>query len=210
MKVQLRDIEIVQTIAAFGAIHSAASELGLSQPALTKRLKSIEDRLQLVMFHRLPRGVRLTSAGKIFLDGGAELPVHAADFQEEIFLHRAGHKENLRVGIKPGLNDIFVRRSMTSFAKSYPKVKLKIQLSSSPTLCQAVRSGELDFALVGLGYEDDLGEDPALHESLSFEPMFLMPLEAIVRKSHPILSNLGNPSDILNFPLASPPPPPSY
>ena len=206
--IELRDVEVVDTIAKFGGIHPAACELGLSQPALTKRLKAIEERLQLTLFHRLPRGVKLTPSGELYLARGADLLIHANDFADALKRHKSGDDGALRIGVKPGVHDVFFRNCMAAFASQFPNVHLMIDMNSSPILCRAIRSGALDFAIVGLDYEDEFGDDPALHDSLVFEPLFRLPLEVVVRKDHPVLSKSAGPYDILSYPLACPEPPP--
>ena len=206
--IELRDVQIVETIAKFGGIHHAACELGLSQPAITKRLQAIENRLQLTLFHRLPRGVKLTPSGELFLARGAELLIHASDFAEALDQHKSGDDGTLRIGVKPGVHDVFFRNCMAAFSTRNTNVRLEIEMKSSPVLCHAVRSGNLDLAIVGLNYEDEFGNDPALHESLNFESLFRFPLEIVVRKDHPVLSKDADPNDILRYPLACPAPPP--
>ena len=62
----LRSIQIVQTVAQRGSVSAAAEDLGISQPALTKRLKAIEERVDLLLFKRDARGVSLTPCGVFF------------------------------------------------------------------------------------------------------------------------------------------------
>ena len=210
MAIELRDLMIVRNIATYGSIHAAAAELCLSQPALTKRLKVIEEKIGLTLFHRLPRGVRLTPSGETFVARSKELLVHARDFETVIKRHQQGQDQTIRVGVKPGVHDIFFRKSMIAFSQDYPNVNLAIDMNSSPTLCSSIRAGHLDVAIVALDYEDEAGNDPALHPSLNFQPLFELPLEVVVRNNHPILDQLeDDPEQILRFPLACPVPPPA-
>ena len=210
MTLELRDLVIVSNIATYGSIHAAATELCLSQPALTKRLKVIEEKIGLTLFHRLPRGVRLTPSGETFVARSKELLVHARDFETILKRHQEGQDQTLRVGVKPGVHDIFFRKSMIAFSQDYPNVNLAIDMNSSPTLCASIRAGQLDVAIVALNYEDEAGNDPALHPSLNFQPLFELPLEVVMRNDHPILNQLkDDPTQILRFPLACPAAPPA-
>lgn len=205
--IEIRDVEVVANIAKVGSIHLAAADMGLTQPALTKRLKAIEDRLGLTLFHRLSRGVKLTPSGELFLEQGAKLLIHARDFNASINLHKSGDDGLLRIGVMPGVNDVFFRRCMASFAVDHPNARINIITNSSPGLCHAVHEGRIDLAIVGLGYEDEYGDDPVLHESFSFEALFELPLEVIVRKDHPILTQGVEVENIVKYPLACPTPP---
>ena len=205
--VELRDIEIVSTIAKFGTINLAADALGLSQPALTKRLKAIEQRAGMTLFNRLSRGVELTPSGEFFLDQGAGLLIHASDFERALDLHRSGQDGYLRLGAKPGVHDIFFRECLTSFSSSHPNVRVTIDTNSTPQLCESTLSGQLDLAIVGLGYEDKTGSDPVLDENLSFEPLFELDFALVARVDHPAFAPDAGPNAILKYPLACPLPP---
>ena len=64
MKHQLRDIEYFSEVAERGNVGRAAEALGLSQPALSKSLRRLENSMQAKLVKRLSRGIELTAAGK--------------------------------------------------------------------------------------------------------------------------------------------------
>ncbi len=205
--IEIRDIKIVTEIADSGSIHLAARNLGLSQPALTKRLHAIEERLQARLFHRQPRGVRPTRLGEYFLAKGADLVLHAQDVFGALQLQKSGQEGSFRLGVKPGLHDVFFRQSLIEFSAEHPKVRLEIVSRSTPSLCEDVKCGRLDLAIVGLGYSDNEKDDPALDEHLHFQPMFHLPLDLVVRLDHPYLESAQGYGEILAYPVACPEPP---
>jgi len=88
--IDLKDIEYVSAISNAGGIQKAAKTIGLSQPGLTKRVKNLEDKLQLQLFDRLAKGVRLTQAGEMFLAKGQRLLAHNNDFQDFLDEYQQG------------------------------------------------------------------------------------------------------------------------
>lgn len=207
--IEISDVKLVTQIAQSGSIHLASMEIGLTQPALTKRLKAIEDRVGFELFHRMPRGVKLTRLGELFLRHGADLMVHARDIADEINRHKIGEEGSLRIGVRPCIQSVFFRKSLIAFSSTYPGVHLKIDTRDANVICDSIRGGQLDFGIIGLGYEDEFGADPCLHSSLKFEPLFLLPVSIVVRADHPLLVEAAPTLDILKYPTACEPPPAS-
>ncbi|MEL7128437.1 MAG: LysR family transcriptional regulator [Pseudomonadota bacterium] len=207
--IEIGDIQVATQISKSGSIQLAASEIGLTQPALTKRLKAIEGRLGFDLFHRMPRGVKLTRLGELFLTHGAELMAHAKDMASELERHKVGEVGSLRIGVRPCIQSIFFRKSLIAFSSTYPGIHLKIDTRETHFLCDAIRAGQLDFGIIGLGYEDDLGADPVLHSSLTFEPLFRLPISIVVRKDHPVLASKTHAEALLKYPIACEAPPAS-
>jgi len=61
----LHHLLVFHTIAKTGSITSSSKQLNISQPALSRELRVLENRFGVTLFERLPRGMRLTNSGKI-------------------------------------------------------------------------------------------------------------------------------------------------
>ncbi|MEM8918455.1 MAG: LysR family transcriptional regulator [Pseudomonadota bacterium] len=207
--IEISDIKTVSQISKAGSIQLAASEMGLTQPAVTKRLQAMEERLGFEIFRRMPRGVQLTRLGEVFVRQGSDLINHADDIEAEINRYRTGEEGSMRIGVRPCIQSIFFRKSLIAFSIEYPGIHLKLDTRDAPVLTDAVRAGQLDFAIIALGYEDEFGADPVLHPSLKFEPLFTLPISIVVRKDHPVLEASGSTNEILRYPIACETPPAS-
>lgn len=207
--IEVSDIIIVSQINKAGSIQLASSEIGLTQPALTKRLQAIEERIGFEIFQRMPRGVRLTRLGELFMAQGADLVSHAQDMQAELSRHKIGEEGSLKIGVRPCIQSIFFRKSLIAFSSEYPGIHLKIDTREAAVICDAIRAGQLDFAVIALGYEDEFGADPVLHPSLKFEQLFYMPVSIVVRKDHPALESNKPSIELLRHPIACETPPAS-
>ncbi|WP_409432268.1 LysR family transcriptional regulator [Litorimonas sp. RW-G-Af-16] len=203
----LKDIEYVFAISKAGGIQKAADKIGLSQPALSKRIQNLEHRLQLRLFDRLAKGMRLTEAGELFLAEGLKLIAHTQDFQSKLNDHKGGKGGLVSIGMKPGLEDAFFRRSIVQFTQEFPETNLQITIDSTPALADKIKNGDIDFAMGALGYADDKGGELVLTDDLEFEPYFNIPLEVIVRKNHPVLDQLDDPLALFDYPIICPTPP---
>jgi DNA-binding transcriptional LysR family regulator len=207
--IEVSDIKIVSQIYKAGSIQLASSEIGLTQPALTKRLQAMEDRLGFEIFQRMPRGVKLTQLGELFVTQGADLLSHAQDIEAEINRHKVGEEGSLKIGVRPCIQSIFFRKSLIAFSSEYPGIHLKIDTRDAAVICDAIRAGQLDFAVIALGYEDEYGADPVLHPSLKFDQLFYMPVSIVVRKDHAVLNAKDPATEILKYPVACETPPAS-
>ncbi|MBL4870136.1 MAG: LysR family transcriptional regulator [Robiginitomaculum sp.] len=203
----LKDLEYVSAISKAGGIKRAADRIGISQPALTNRVKNLEEKLQLQLFNRHSKGMRLTQAGELFLTESQKLLAHTRDFEQRLSNHRFGKHGHISVGVKPGLEDAFFRSGLIEYTNSYPKTKISIVVDSTPELSSKLQDGKLDFAFGALGYADEHGEELILSERLEFRPLFRIPLEVYVRKGHPILKEPKSKNGLFNYPMVSPTPP---
>src|SRR5258708_8189549 len=69
----LRHLSVFHGVAKAGSVNAAARLLHTSQPAVSRELRTLEERLGVLLFDRLPRGMRLTEAGKVLLDYAARI-----------------------------------------------------------------------------------------------------------------------------------------
>ncbi len=75
---ELRDIEYFEEIAEQRHLGRAADRLGLSQPALSKSLRRLEEAMQVKLFNRNAKGLELTAEGSLLLSKGTRPPAFAA------------------------------------------------------------------------------------------------------------------------------------
>src|SRR3954470_3164082 len=81
---ELRSLQYFVQIADEGSITRAADKLGIAQPALTRRIKQLEGELGAQLLTRLPRGVRLTGAGRDFLEHARKVVAEVARARDQI------------------------------------------------------------------------------------------------------------------------------
>ena len=82
--VELRSIQYFVQVADEGSITRAADKLGVAQPALTRHLKRLEAELGTQLLMRLPRGVRLTTSGREFLEHARRITFDVARARTQV------------------------------------------------------------------------------------------------------------------------------
>ena len=155
MEINYESYRIFYTVAIHGSISKAAEALYISQPAITKAIKKLENELEITLFNRSPKGVTLTENGKVFFEfvkNGIESFVNGE--------HKLTSLKNLETGtIKIGasttVTKYFLLPFIEEFHKRYPKIDISITNHLTTTLVSMLKKGSLDFLIVNLPMEVD-------------------------------------------------------
>jgi DNA-binding transcriptional LysR family regulator len=127
----------------------AAERLGIAQPALSRQIQDLEKELGFTLFDRLPRGVKLSAAGKLFLSDAQRIlqEVEGARLRaERVATGRAG---TLRLGFVESLSwHGVVPDSFRRFRRQQPDAELELHPMLSNQQVEAVRSGKLDAGFI--------------------------------------------------------------
>ncbi|MFV0491522.1 MAG: LysR family transcriptional regulator [Pseudorhodobacter sp.] len=136
----------------------ASQSLRIAQPALSRQMQLLEADLGVVLFERLPRGVRLTPTGRVFLDHARELTARFARAVAATRAAEAGMGGQLRVGlIEVAAWQGLLPETLRQFRRDYPQVELALSALSSLAQIEAIRAGALDA-----GFLYNPPDDPAL------------------------------------------------
>jgi DNA-binding transcriptional LysR family regulator len=169
-------LRVFREVAQRGSISAAADALSFTQPAVSRQIATLEREAGAQLFERLPRGIRLTEAGRVLL-GHAEAILDrmtAARTQVEAVTHlQAGR---LRIGAFPTANATIVPRAIAVFTHDHPEVELSLDEAISAELIPRLRAGDLDVALATDPAERDLHDLAVL--DIAEDPMLVaLPLD---------------------------------
>ena len=147
----------------------AAQALGVHQSVLSRRVRALEEQLQVSLFERGSRGSRLTSAGEPFLEQVREA-LSGIDFAAAIArANGRGQEGRLHLGFYTPLSGGFLRELVRRYKADHPHVSVELREESRPTLLTSVRQRKLDVAFV-IGSGDTAGCDTA---ELWSEPVYV-------------------------------------
>lgn len=142
------ELRILHALDTTGSLTAAAGALGLSQPAVSQRIKRVETRLAVPLIERSGRGIRLTPAGQILADHGrtvvSEIDAALAAI-DDLRGERAG---TLRLVGFPSASATVVPAIMRRLADEAPEVSLQYREAEPPEAVALLRDGEVDCALV--------------------------------------------------------------
>lgn len=142
------ELRILHALAMTGSLTATAAQLGLSQPAVSQRIKRVETRLAVPLIERSGRGIRLTTAGQILADHGrtvvSEIDAALAAI-DDLRGERAG---TIRLVGFPSASATVVPDVMRALNVEAPEVALQYREAEPPAATAMLRDGEVDCALV--------------------------------------------------------------
>ncbi len=161
----------------------AANQLYISQPALSKQISAIENELNMMLFVRSKKKVRLTPAGAVLLKELPSLENHYDDIIRKAKVANEGNEGELSIGILEGqmVGDDFTK-SFGLFSETYPNISVRLLRDSFSGLRRQLEDETIDLAIT---LDFDIMGVPGLH----YEIIGTCPAIAAVSKSHPLAAN---------------------
>lgn len=143
----LNQLRAFATIAEEGNVTHAARRLAVSQPALSKQLSELEQALGVVLCDRLPRGIRLTEAGRVLREHAERLLAVEAAAEADIAALVGADRGRLAVGASTTIGSYLVPELFGDFKRAHPGIVLELQIANTRAIQSALMAQELDLAL---------------------------------------------------------------
>lgn len=146
--IDVTDLRILHSLECCGSIAGVGEQLGISQPAISQRIKRLEERLEMPLSERAGRTVRLTPAGKILAASGERVVAEFASAFEKIAALRDDKGGFLRLVGFPSASATVVPEMMRAMRQLAPGVTLQYREAEPPGALDLLRAGEVDCALI--------------------------------------------------------------
>jgi LysR family carnitine catabolism transcriptional activator len=164
-------------VARSGSFSQTARLLHVSQPALSRTIRLLEEQLGQRLFDRDTRNVQLTTAGEALLPVVERL---TADFDgafAELEQDFAGRRGRVVIGALPSTAAVMLPRALASFLSDHPKVEILIRDDLSGALFKQLRERQVDFAIA----------TPPDGEGFAFTPLYPDPYVLVCRADDPVM-----------------------
>lgn len=199
---RLQHLHLLLTLAQTGSLRASAEALHVTQPALTKSLKQLEEEFGAALVVRTPKGVRLAPAGELLAARAATIVRELDRAREEVAWHMQNTQAAVTVGVSPAAALMLAPAALARFRSRWPTVRVRLVDALYPKALQQLRSGELDLALGPLP-ASGLGRD------LHARPLIKSASVIAARRGHPLararrLRDLAGASWILTGPALGP------
>jgi DNA-binding transcriptional LysR family regulator len=175
----LQQLRILKAVANEENFTNAAKLLYLSQPALSKQIKTLENNLNVLLIHREKNRIYLTENGKVLLQYSERILALCEESCRALIDLKNGERGNLTVGASQTIGTYLMPRVLALFAQNYPQINLKVQVNSTRIVAKKVINREVDIAVVGGEIPNELKTNLIIEEFIEDE------LSLIVPKSHP-------------------------
>jgi DNA-binding transcriptional LysR family regulator len=175
----LQQLRILKAVATEKSFTRAAEILYLSQPSLSKQIKSLEKNLDISLINRENNKISLTENGKVFLQYSERILGLCEESCRALIDLKNGNRGNLRIGASQTIGTYLMPGVLALFAQSYPQIDLKVQVNSTRIVAKNIMNREIDLAIVG-------GDIPnELKKKLTVEDFVEDELSLILSKLHP-------------------------
>jgi DNA-binding transcriptional LysR family regulator len=171
-------LTVFREVAGRGSFTAAAQALGYTQSAVSRQVSALETEFGVALFDRLPRGVRLTEAGRCLLPHAAAVSSRLRAAGEDLQALRSLAAGRLRVGAFPTADTTLVPAAVAAFRLSHPAVNLSLSEGFVRDLVVRLAAGELDVALV-------TSTVPGLLDGLELRHVMDDPMFVAMHPSHP-------------------------
>lgn len=179
MTMELRHLRYIITVAEEGHITRAAERLGIQQPPLSRLIKAVEQEIKIQLFRRVPRGVELTDAGRIFLDGARATFANLDRTLESARRTARGEQGQISVGFTGSIAfHPLVPRVIREFRETYSLVAITLAEGNPADLIESLKRDRLDAAFMRMPL--------AVPEGLVCHPLLEEHLVVALPEGHPL------------------------
>src|SRR5262245_26033765 len=147
--VELRHLRYFVAVAEMENLSRAATEkLHVAQPSLSRQIRDLEDELGVQLLERTAKSVRLTDAGRAFLDEARAILKHTNDAVGKVRAIAGKRDSELHVGDWPLGTGRIMPALLRAYQKAMPNVKVKMYEGSGDKNTAGVRDGRLQLAIL--------------------------------------------------------------
>ena len=189
---ELRHLRYFVVVAEQLSFSRAAGRLYISQPALSRQIKRLEDELGVVLFLRKSDGLKLTEAGKIFLEQAKDILQRSYVAVQSIKAYSINTDEPLVIGYIPTILQSFLGETLHKFSLAYPQVPIRFHEMPPSEQVRALRDGAIEIAFMGNPPDE-------LEEEFIVKCVKQVPVDALLPDTH----RLANQPSINLMELAS-------
>src|SRR5660397_121432 len=172
----IEELRMIAAVEAHGSLSAAAESLGVSQQAVSQRMRALERRWSLPLFERNARGTTLTPHGALVAEWAGSLLAQVDAFDHAVLALRSDRAARVRVGASLTIAEHLVPGWLVTYAAEPGAARVELTVVNSATVVDRVRAGA-----------DDLGfiETPDVPEGLAVRVIGHDEIGIVVSPRHP-------------------------
>ena len=176
-RIELRHLRYFMAVAEAAHFTRAAQRLHVTQPTLSHQIRQLEDQLNLPLFDRVGRSVRLTPAGEMLLPFARRAFRELEEAQTALGELQGMKRGRLRVGIVQTVNACVIPEIVARFSAGYPSIEVQSAELAVEEIEAGIAGGRLDLGISFM---------PPTSERIEGERLFTEELVAVLPAAHPL------------------------
>jgi DNA-binding transcriptional LysR family regulator len=164
-------------VAETGAITEAAERIGITQPALSRRLQQFEDHLGVALMVRGRKGATLTEIGRLVQSEAQAILARYEHMQEMVNSHQRLEGGTVRIGGGATAVSYMLPEAIAAFQAAHPQVRFQMREAGSSEIADDVLAGHLELGVVTL---------PVRDRELQVTPLTTDRIVLVARHDHPL------------------------
>lgn len=141
--------------AKYGTVSSASEHLYITQPAVSRAIRQLEEALKCSLFFRSSKGVKLTPEGEILYQYIQQAFNFISAGESKINDVKNLLSGEVRIGASDTICKYYLIPYLKLFRTLHPAIKIQVICSTTPGIVQLLKTGRIDFGIINLPYSDD-------------------------------------------------------
>ncbi|BEV06672.1 LysR family transcriptional regulator [Chryseobacterium gambrini] len=185
-------LKVFHTVASRSSFTKASEELNISQPAVTKHIKEIENQLNTKLFDRKGTSIQLTQSGKILFEYAEKIRNIYRDLEFEIHQINQKHQGKLIIGASTTVAQYILPEILAKFKSYYKDLKIELITHNTEMISELLKDGKIDLGIIE-------GES----QSAYFDYQKFKPDEIVLvaKANHPLANKTLNIKDLYEIEL---------
>ncbi len=185
-------LKVFHTVASRSSFTKASEELNISQPAVTKHIKEIENQLSTKLFDRKGTTIQLTQSGKILFEYAEKIRNIYRDLEFEINQINQQHKGKLIIGASTTVAQYILPEILAKFNSYYNDIKIELITHNTEIISELLKEGKIDLGIIE-------GESQSSYfEYKKFKPDEIV---LVAKANHPLANKTLHLKDLYNLEL---------
>lgn len=197
-RIKFRHLQVLIEVARHKSVGKAAEALHVTQPAVTRTMRELEDILETALVEKDGRGIRLSHAGEIFLRHAGESVASVRRGFDSISQALKEEGPPVRIGALPTVSATVMPDVAADFLALKSGSRLTVVTGENRWLLEELRVGGLDLVVGRMAA-------PEMMTGLTFEPLYNEEVAFVVAADHPLAAGRNfSLSELANFPVLMP------
>jgi len=173
---ELHQLQCFIAVIEEGGFNRATTRLHITQPALSYQIKRLEEELGVSLFHRRPRGISPTEAGRVLLQNAQEVIESVRRARRAVEVRSKGAGGEIRIGTVESVGIYFLPDVLTKIKEKYPMARTTVMYRQSGEVMDALLSNQVDLAVIA---------NPRLDRRFNYETIVEERISLVCSNTHP-------------------------